>query len=160
MTRSSKICLWNTPVLVMSKMCYHTLQHPITCQNNFLSDCHITIVFKNNRGKTACILVLLKKFITNEGCHINFCIWLKCIWGHNSTSECWSSDLLCQTSNNLTSFSMTISFFSSHISHQFPHFCVQMLIHSSSLWSTFWEGKKTIPLMVILHCDDVLYNET
>lgn len=46
--------------------------------------------------------------------------------------------LLCQASNNLTSFSMTTSFFSSHISHQI--FCPQMLIHSSSLWSLLWEG--------------------
>lgn len=71
-----------------------------------------------------------------------------------------SSYLLCQTSSGLTNFPMTTttSFFSSLISHQFPLFFPQMLIHSSSLWRTLWQGTKTISLTVI-HYDDVLYNE-
>lgn len=54
-------------------------QHIIRCQNNFLSDCDFTIVFKDNRGKTACIVILLKRDNYVEGCHTDICIQLKLI---------------------------------------------------------------------------------
>lgn len=127
---------------------------PYQCQNKFLSDCDFTIVFKNNRGKTACILISQKKnsLPTKDVVSTSAYDW-------HLSGVTTALQELCQAPSSLTSFSTTTSFFSAHISHQLPLFCPQMLIHSIFLWSTLWEGTKTISLTVIFPCDDVWYNE-
>lgn len=113
MTKSSKICLWYSRILITSKMCYKTLHHLITCQSNFLSDCDFTIVFKNNGGENSLHFDLILKIhhqwrLSYQHLHMTE-IYL------GSQQHFRSSDLLCQISSSLTSFSMTISFFSSPI---------------------------------------------